>query len=97
MKKLEILVGNDFDYLCKQFNNFETHRQRDTAFNGENPTPSAELGGWRPLEGVSCLRFFFSFNDYFVEPNVFGRELACGTPTGGLRNCLNSNRYGDSS
>lgn len=41
MRKLEILVGNDFAYLCRQFHNLETHRQRDTAFNGENPTPSA--------------------------------------------------------
>lgn len=34
-------LGNDFAYLCRQFHNLETHRQRDTAFNGENPTPSA--------------------------------------------------------
>ena len=39
--KLEISVGNDFAYLCRQFHKLETHRQRDTAFNGENPAPSA--------------------------------------------------------
>ena len=41
VRKLEILVGNNFAYLCRQFHNLETHRQRDTAFIGENPTPSA--------------------------------------------------------
>ena len=44
---------------------------------------------------ASTVAYFIIFT-FFVEPNVFGRELDCGKPTGGLILCLNANRYGDS-
>jgi hypothetical protein len=34
------------------------------------------------------LIFSFSFSFSFVEPNVFGRVLGCGIPTGGVKHFL---------
>ena len=51
------VAGNDIAYLCRQFHNLETHRQRDTAYQVKI-LPRCKGVGWRPLEGVNgCVSF----------------------------------------
>ena len=77
------VAGNDFAYLCRQFHNLETHRQRDTAYQVKI-LPRHNGVGWRPLDGVNgCVFHYFYFfrRAERIRPGVGLRQTDGGLNT----------------